>query len=67
MHLRVKDIASALRCSERTAWRRLEAWERLQHDARVPRVTRARDGRRGRPPFVVDGDSFRAWLTGGAA
>ena len=57
-----EDIARALRCSSRTARRRLGAWAALQHDARVPRVEQRRTGRRGRPAYVVDSASFRRWL-----
>jgi hypothetical protein len=60
--LTVDDIAARLRCSVRTGRRYAEAWLARQRDLRVPRVEQRRSGRRGRPAYVIDRDSFERWL-----
>ncbi len=60
--LTVDDIAARLRCSTRTGRRYAEAWLARQRDLRVPRVTRLRIARTGRPRYLVDRDSFERWL-----
>jgi len=60
--LTVDDIARTLSVSVWTARRYAAAWAELQHDGRVPRVARLRTGRRGRPRYGVDRESFARWL-----
>lgn len=60
--LTVDDIAARLGASVWTARRFAAAWLDRQHDPRVPRVERQRTGRRGRPRYAVDRDSFERWL-----
>lgn len=60
--LTADDIAARLRCSSRTGRRYAEAWLARQRDLRVPRVQRFRSGRRGRPRYLIDRDSFERWL-----
>lgn len=60
--LTVDDIARMLSVSVWTARRYASAWADLQHDQRVPRVERLRTGRRGRPRYGVDRESFARWL-----
>lgn len=60
--LTADDIAARLRCSSRTGRRYAEAWLARQRDLRVPRVERFRSGRRGRPRYLIDRDSFERWL-----
>ncbi len=65
--LTVVDIAAVLDTSVWTARRRAAAWAARQQDPRVPRVERARTGRRGRPAYRVDRASFERWRAGGVA
>lgn len=60
--LTVEDIADRLRWSQRTAQRFALGWYERQHDPRVPRVTLRRTGRRGRPGYAIDAESFERWL-----
>lgn len=60
--LTVDDIAARLGASQRSARRLVAAWAERTADPRVPRVSRLRTGRRGRPAYAVDPDSFAAWL-----
>ena len=59
--LTVDDIAERMCVSQRTAHRLAAAWCERQHDPRVPRVSRVRLARTGRPRYVVDRDSFERW------
>lgn len=59
--LKVREVAAFCEWSERTARRYVEAWADAQHRERVPRVTLATTGRRGRPGYRVDADSLRRW------
>ncbi|MEZ4395122.1 MAG: hypothetical protein R3A48_28925 [Polyangiales bacterium] len=61
--LTVEDIAERLGCSPRWArGRYVLGWLCRQHDSRVPRVSMQRTGRRGRPRYVVEPESFERWL-----
>jgi hypothetical protein len=60
--LTVDDIASRLKWSVWTARRYASLWLARQQDPRVPRVSRHRSGRRGRPRYVVEAGSFERWL-----
>lgn len=60
--LTVDDIAARMCVSQRTAHRFAAAWSERQHDSRVPRVSRVRIARTGRPRYVVDRESFERWL-----
>lgn len=61
--LTVAEVSVVLRCARRTASRWAAAWADAQSQP-VPRVIRRRTGRRGRPAYLVDGVSLRAWLRG---
>lgn len=59
----VEEVAQRLRLSESYVRRQfVAAWHGRQHDPRVPRVTLARTGRRGHPPYEVERASFERWL-----
>lgn len=60
--LRVGDVARATGWSPRTAYRYVDAWALAQSRPGVPRVARRRSGRRGRPAWAVDAETFFAWL-----
>ena len=57
----VSDLAERMQVSVRTAHRSVAGWFACQSDPRVPRVVVLRTGRRGRPRYVVDADSFERW------
>lgn len=61
--LTAEDIAQAFGCHVRTARRWICVWRYARRRA-VPRVQLAARAGRGRRPFVVDRDSFEAWLLG---
>lgn len=63
MPLTVDDIAERLGCTARwVRGRYIQGWLARAGDPRVPRVLVLRTGRRGRPRYVVDRDSFERWL-----
>lgn len=45
-----------------TAQRYVAAWFAAQTRPEVPRVTKARTKKRGRPGYEVDRESFERWL-----
>jgi hypothetical protein len=45
----------------------IAAWASRQSDPRVPRVVLHRTGKRGRPAYRVDAESFERWRRGLAA
>lgn len=60
--LTVDHIALRMEWSVRTARRYVAAWAERQRDPRIPRVRSLHTGRRGRPRYVVDPQSFERWL-----
>lgn len=59
--LTVAKLAALAGWSIRTARRYLSAWFAMQTNPRVPRVIVTRTGKRGRPPYVVDRESYMQW------
>ena len=57
----LREVAAKLGCSYRTAARYVSTWAALR-GVGVPRVTMVRTGKRGRPAYEVEVESFRAWL-----
>ena len=57
----LREVATSLGCSYRTAARYVSTWVALR-GVGVPRVEVRRTGKRGRPAYHVEAESFRAWV-----